>query len=388
MNQQNKSNLELKNLLLQLYLALPTQQKPLFVICEFLQKLLEKDLLLDEAKKMFKTWSALEFATNFKITIDSAIIYQKALLSEDKLLCELEKLSKINGHIVAWFESDYPSKLRTINYPPFFLFVQGNLPYDGWNFGIVGSRESKIYGKEVLQSILPNLISSGATIISGGAEGVDGYAHDITCNLGGKTVVIVGSGLGTTYPKIHKKLFEKVVSNNGALVSIFPFDTPPLKNNFPIRNRIISGMSEGILVVEASLESGSLITAGFALEQGREVFAIPGQIGNKLSKGPHKLLREGAVLVESAHDILQIFADRLDLKENIFLNTTISIKPATKIKTSSNISPILEALHSPKSMDELMLILNQDEETILNELFNLEIDGLIKQNFSGKWERN
>jgi len=207
------------------------------------------------------------------------------------------------------FENEaYPERLKNIYDPPLKLFVLGNKDLlRQKSIAIVGSREATEYGRNVALQFAKSLSENGINIISGLALGIDTYAHLGTLQLHsrGKTIAVLGSGLDEIYPKQNKELAKQIIQSGGCIITEFPFGTKPEKLNFPQRNRIISGLSEGILVVEASEQSGSLITADFALEQGKEVFAVPGNILNKTSVGTNNLIKQGAKLVTNYEEILE-----------------------------------------------------------------------------------
>lgn len=202
----------------------------------------------------------------------------------------------------------YPTLLKEVAKPPALLFVSGNPELlNSTQIAIVGSRNPTHAGAELAQSFAHNLALHGFTITSGLALGIDGASHSGTLAAQGKTIAVMGTGLNEIYPRRHNKLAESILAQGGALISEFPLNTSALKQNFPQRNRIISGLSRGVLVVEAALQSGSLITARYALEQNREVFAIPGSMHNPLARGCNTLIRQGAKLVETVDDILKEF---------------------------------------------------------------------------------
>jgi DNA processing protein len=218
---------------------------------------------------------------------------------------ELAWLSETGHHLVTWADTDYPPLLREIPAPPVVLYVIGDRQsLSHPQFAIVGSRNPTPMGRENAHAFAKTLAGAGLTITSGLALGIDGAAHRGALDAGGKTIAVVGTGLDRVYPARHRDLAHAVVQQ-GALVSEFPLGTPPKSENFPVRNRIISGLSLGTLVVEAAVQSGSLITARLATEQGREVFAIPGSIHSPQARGCHALIRQGAKLVETAQDILE-----------------------------------------------------------------------------------
>lgn len=214
-------------------------------------------------------------------------------------------LAEPNHHLITLSDPRYPRLLREIPDPPAALYVIGDPDLlSATQLGIVGSRNPTPGGSETAHAFASYLTQSGLTITSGLAMGVDAAAHRGALGAGGKTIAVAGTGLDRVYPARHRELAHEIAAQ-GALISEFALGTPALAHNFPRRNRIISGLSLGVLVVEAALQSGSLITARLAAEQGREVFAIPGSIHNPLARGCHALIRQGAKLVETAADILE-----------------------------------------------------------------------------------
>jgi len=202
-------------------------------------------------------------------------------------------------------DKDYPTNLRYVYQPPATIYLEGNIiAQDQIAIAIVGSRRATDYGLRNAERLGFELAAKGITIISGLARGVDSAAHRGALKAKGRTIAVLGSGLNKIYPPENKKLAQEV-AQNGALISEFTPDTPPHRLNFPRRNRIISGLSLGVVVVEAAKRSGALITANFALEQGREVFALPGKVDSFTSGGVHDLIKEGAKLIESTEDIIE-----------------------------------------------------------------------------------
>ncbi len=226
-------------------------------------------------------------------------------IADDAIAPALAWLEDSNNHVVTLADSDYPQALLNIPDPPLLLYVKGRLDLLNRSaLAIVGSRSATPQGISNAEAFARSLSDAGLCIISGLAHGIDAAAHRGALRGQGSSVAIVGTGLDKVYPAANRDLAH-ALAQQGALVSEFPPGTPPLAANFPRRNRLISGMSAGCLVVEASLQSGSLITARLALEQGRDVFAIPGSIHAPQSKGCHALLKQGAKLVETAQDILE-----------------------------------------------------------------------------------
>lgn len=227
-------------------------------------------------------------------------------MTEREVIASQQWLSQPDNHLLLADSPFYPPALNAISdYPP-ALFVRGNLSLLSANqLAVVGSRNFSWYGERWGSALCEALAQQGVTITSGLALGIDAVAHRSALRVAGKTIAVLGSGLGHIYPHRHRQLAEEIVASGGALVSEFPLSMTPLPHNFPRRNRIISGLSRGVLVVEAALRSGSLVTARCALDQGREVYAIPGPLGNPGSEGPHWLIQQGAMAVTRAEDILE-----------------------------------------------------------------------------------
>jgi DNA processing protein len=209
----------------------------------------------------------------------------------------------MQAKVVTFRDDDYPAVLRSIADAPVVLYVKGQLPTQG-AIAIVGSRRASFYGIEVSAKFAVRLAESDFTVVSGMARGIDAAAHRGALRAKGTTVAVLGSGLSNIYPPEHRKLFEEIAAS-GAVISEFAMQTPPVPYNFPRRNRIISGLSLGVIVVEAAERSGALITADFALEQGREVFAVPGKIDQASSFGTHNLIKQGAKIVTCVEDVLE-----------------------------------------------------------------------------------
>jgi DNA protecting protein DprA len=218
----------------------------------------------------------------------------------------LRWLEQPNHHFVVADSEHYPRQLRAIEDYPGVLFVVGNPAcLRSFQVAVVGSRQHSWYGERWGRLFCEKLAACGVTITSGLARGIDGVAHNAAINRQGTSIAVLGNGLETIHPRQHIRLAQRLIEAGGALVSEFPLDTLPLPRNFPRRNRIISGLSKGVLVVEAAQRSGSLVTARCALEQGREVFALPGPIGSPGSEGPHWLIQQGAMLVTTPEEILE-----------------------------------------------------------------------------------
>lgn len=227
-------------------------------------------------------------------------------VESQKILTSLRWLEDESHHLITLYSEHYPAMLKHISSAPLALFVKGSLPVLATpQLAMVGSRKYTEYGEQWAQYFAAGLVSSGFTITSGLALGIDGICHHAALDAGGNTIAVLGSGLMKIHPRSHAKLAERIVANGGALISELWPDTNATPGNFPRRNRIISGMSSGVLVVEASLRSGSLITARYALEQDRDVFALPGPLENATSAGTHWLIKQGAYLVTEPNDIAE-----------------------------------------------------------------------------------
>ncbi len=308
---------------------------------------------------------------------DSQILDQELILAE-----------KNDIKIVDILSSEYPEILRQIHFPPIVLYVSGAM-FDrkARHFGVVGARMANEYALNAIQNILPTLISNGWVIVSGGASGADTMAHKTTLNSGGKTVVVLGSGLLCPYPEANIDLFKTVVNSGGTVVSPFPLNRQPDRATFPARNRIISGLSSGCLVVQAAIKSGALITARCALEQGRLVFAIPGRIDDNLSAGCNDLLKQGAKLVCHANDILEEFGECLP--HGLF-KPSVSVTQQMEIgKNSCDHCEdiVLCSLDKSATFDELLIKTGLEFSELQDKLFTFQLEGKVKQNFTGAWEK-
>ncbi len=279
--------------------------------------------------------------------------------------------------------SDFPKALLSIPDPPPYLYVKGTICKKDENaIAVVGTRVPTQYGISAAESISRELACSGITIVSGMARGIDAAAHrGALAAANGRTIAVLGSGIDVIYPSDNKKLYEQIISN-GAVVSEFPIGTAPLAENFPQRNRIISGLVKGVLVVEASEKSGSLITAGLSLDYGRDVFALPGNITSFKSKGTNKLIKQGAKLVEDARDILE---------ELSISGTGIAVaglKPAPTVPDSlrkiqaglsSEEEKIINLLDEPSFIDTIIQRTGLPAQKISALLLDMELKGLVQQ---------
>lgn len=298
-------------------------------------------------------------------------------------------------HIITIADNAYPEQLKSINDPPPILFAKGSLScLKDPQLAIVGSRNPTTGGRDNAQQFAKHLAGNGLTITSGLALGIDGFAHKGALDsLASPTIAVTATGLDITYPSKHQKLADFIVENSGLILSEYPIGTPVKAPFFPRRNRIISGISLGTLVVEAAIKSGSLITARNAMEQGKEVFAIPGSIHNPLAKGCHRLIREGAKLVETAEDILEELAPQLQTFlqspiENSASNTDASYEETTQDVLSSDQRLILEAMgFDPVSIDRMVVQTGLTIDVVSSILLLLELHGHISACGGGQYVR-
>jgi len=259
--------------------------------------------LRDRFGSLDRAWSANEHELLLVLDERTCRAVLAARAKVDPVLV-MERISTSGAQIATVLDDAYPRILREIPGPPPVLYYRGSLPeQDDPTVAIVGTRRATSYGREATTRIASDLAAAGVTIVSGLAKGIDGYAHRAALEAGGRTIAVMASGVDIVYPPEHRQLAERI-TESGALVSDFPPGTKPDAPNFPARNRIISGLSQATVVVEAPARSGALITVGFAADQGRDVYAVPGSILSSASDGTNKLLRQGATPLTSAVDLL------------------------------------------------------------------------------------
>lgn len=287
------------------------------------------------------------------------------------LEAEMEKLDRYGVKVVTWHDPDYPSRLKEIyDYPP-LLYVRGSLlPEDEWCLAVVGTRRATVYGRQVTEEIVTDLARSKITIVSGLAKGIDSIAHHSALDAGGRSIAVFACGLDIVYPSENANLARRIIQQ-GALISEYPLATRPKADNFPRRNRIMSGLSLGVLIIEAGETSGAMITAHLALEQNREVFAIPGSVLSPASRGTNHLIQEGAKLVRDYTDILE---------ELNLMTVARQIEMKEVIPSSDTESLLLKQLCAePTHIDEVCRSSGLPISTVSSTLAMMELKGLVKQ---------
>lgn len=289
---------------------------------------------------------------------------------------ELARIQKAGCRIITFADDEYPPLLRQTPDPPPYLYVKGQLGSCAQCIAMVGSRKATRYGISMARKLSADLAEAGFTVVSGMARGIDTAAHEGALSVKGETIAVLGSGLSVVYPPENRPLAGRI-GESGAVISEFPLFEAPNAYNFPKRNRVIAGMTLGTVVVEAASRSGSLITARLSGEQGREVFAVPGNINSKTSTGSHNLLKQGAKLVDTAQDIIEEFPF-LFLKSDMNRGNEHTVKASQDLSgDEARVYDLLEPY--PVHIDELSRRLEMDIGRLSGILMNLEIKGLVAQ---------
>jgi DNA processing protein len=321
--------------------------------------------------------ASLEQVAGISHRMATAIARQR---SSDAVRREIDRCRKGGYHIITLHDDRYPALLRHIPDPPPVLYCHGDLEGTACHVAVVGSRRATAYGLSNARRLSQGLAAKGISVVSGMAHGIDAAAHAGALLGGGRTIAVLGSGLERIYPSDNRKLFHRI-AENGAVISEFPLDAGPQAHHFPQRNRVISGMSLGTVVVEAARRSGSLITARLAAEQGREVFAVPGSIQAGMARGTHGLIKQGATLVETAEDIIKEVQPQIGLEEN-------SVQTVDKGKGGAVASlsltgaeqKIWEAVGPyPMHIDALSRLCGMDIAPLTALLCQLELKGAVRQ---------
>jgi DNA processing protein len=287
------------------------------------------------------------------------------------LEAELERILSKDIQVLTWESKEYPRRLKEIHQPPPVIYVRGRLALeDEWAVGIVGTRRVTAYGRQMAEELAAYLAGNGITVVSGLARGVDGLAHKAALSAGGRTIAVLGSGVDRIYPPEHRKLAEEICVN-GAVISDYAPGTPPEGVNFPPRNRIISGLSLAVIVVEAGKKSGALITARFAADQGRDVFAVPGNVHAPQSIGTNQLIQEGARPLLKPKDVLEA----LNLQQIQEYRAARHVIPSDDVEAK-----LVEILHAePVHVDELSREAGYSVQRVSAALTMLELKGVVRQ---------
>ena len=313
----------------------------------------------------------------------------------DKELCELQR---VDGRLIRWSDPEYPAALRQIADPPPFLFVRGTMPAgEAPCVAVVGARAASDVGLRMARRLGFELAAKGFAVVSGLACGIDGEAHQGALDAGGITIAVMGCGIDVIYPAEHRRLAESILVNRGALLSELPVGTPPIGENFPTRNRILSGLSLGVVIVEAAERSGSLITARMALDQDRQVFAVPGSPLSGKSRGSNRLLKDGARLVECVEDVIEDLAPQMASAARTASTAPVdgtvkrpepsqssaqrcSSHVATQ-SVSQDAKSIVDCLKDDEKLhiDAIIEGSGLDAQTVLTFLLELELRGVVRQ---------
>ncbi len=298
----------------------------------------------------------------------------------------LEKVYAMGIKVVSMVDREYPANLRQINGCPPVLYYKGTiLPSDDLAVAVVGSRNATPYGRQVTERLVFDLVKNWLTIVSGLARGIDSVAHRAALDSNGRTIAVLGCGVDLIYPAENKKLAEEI-ARSGAVVSEFPLGFPPVQSNFAARNRIISGISLGVLVTEAAIDSGSMITAGCAADQGREVFAVPGPITAKTAEGVNKLIKEGVHPTTEVADVLEVLDIERKKQQEIsraFLRKSKKQEVGPRDKDQHEILELLDG--GTKQVDAISRELKLPVEKVTAALSLMELSGFVKNYGSGIW---
>ncbi len=342
-------------------------------------KILTEDLLLLNSISGFGYKKLKELFDKFGEDTSAAVSsYNPSAFNIKNINDELKLIKEKGVSVITTFDTQYPAALKEISSPPIVLYVKGGLSsICAETVAIVGARNCTYYGRKMAKDLSSMFSKLGVTIVSGMARGIDTVAHKEAIEAGGKTIAVLGSGLNCIYPPENEKLAEQIALN-GALISEFAMNTPPLKENFPRRNRVISGLSRGTVVVEASLKSGALITADFALEQGRDVFAVPANADAASFKGCNNLIRQGAKITCSASDVIEeLFPELLKDANDTDCNPEDKIKTLNIAVEDKRVYLLLK--NEPVDLDSLIEEAGLNSQTVLSSLLQLELAGLARQ---------
>lgn len=338
-----------------------------------------------------KTWSIyktygnfITFWEYFSPTMEKVLgakIYQRLAFykNSENLEKSYDQLLKNNISFITFGDSSYPQRLRNIPYPPLWLFARGNIKllHHPKNIALIGTRHPSRYGHDAGFKLAKGLAEKGVCIISGFAMGIDGAAHQGAISIGGKTIAVLGNGLDVDYPKSNLFLKEKIEKAGGLFISEYPLGIEPLAYHFPQRNRIISGLSDGLIFIEGKIKSGGMVTVRHGLDQGKEVFALPGEAGRPGSEGPHTILREGARLITSPKDVLEDMGWK---EEALYLSQNDAKGEKGLLSLNSHQKKIYTCLQKEDCSFEQLVNKTQLNVDLLGiNLTFMEIEGIIKK---------
>lgn len=328
--------------------------------------------LLDYFGSLDTAWRATELQLQ-KIGLDRRAIQTfletRSELDLDQCLARVEAARIV---LITWESPEYPTYLREIPNPPPLLYLHGDLQeIDRWAIAVVGTRRLTRYGRQVTQDLVTGLVQNNITVVSGLARGIDAIAHKTAVEMGGRTIAVLGSGLDCVYPAENRSLAQAIVKGQGAVISEYGLGVQPEAKNFPPRNRVISGLSLGVIVVEAGERSGALITSDFALEQDREVFAVPGNITSPASRGPNRLIQQGAKLVTRVEDVLEELNLRMVVEQT-------AVQMALP-ETAEEAALYAQLSGQPVHVDELSRATGLPSSLVSSTLTLMELKGMVSQ---------
>ncbi len=328
--------------------------------------------LLDYFGSLELAWSANELQLQ-KIGFDKrAINTFLDMRPQLDLDVEMARIEQANVQLLTWDTAPYPTYLQEIPNPPYLLYMQGKLiAADQWAVAVVGTRRLTAYGRQMTKDLVAGLVRNNITVVSGLARGIDAIAHKTAVEMNGRTIGVLGSGLDCIYPAEHRDLAQTIINGKGAVISEYGLGVRPEAKNFPPRNRIISGLSLGVIVVEAGEKSGALITTNFALEQNREVFAVPGNINSPVSRGPNRLIQQGAKLITNVDDILE--------ELNLQMVAEYTAVQMALPETSEEIALYAHLSAQPIHVDELSRETGLPSNTVSSTLTMMELKGMVHQ---------
>jgi DNA processing protein len=328
-------------------------------------------LLLDKFETLENAWKASSqqlISIGLSERIVESFVSKRKQVDPEEIW---EKIAEKGIEVLTWEDSNYPKKLFEVDQPPPVLYYKGKIKSeDDWAIAIVGTRRMTVYGRQVTQDLATVLASKGVTVVSGLARGIDAIAHTAAMDAGGRTFAVLGCGADIVYPPENRKIYERIIES-GALISEYPLGTMPESTNFPPRNRIISGLSHATVVVEAGETSGALITASFAANQGREVFAVPGNILAPQSMGCNRLIRDGARILLNPNDVL----------ETLNLSAVGEYKQARLLIPGNEVESTMLKILDNESLhiDEIQARSGLPIEKVSATLVMMELKGMVKQ---------